>query len=92
MNDIEKPYYMYVLLTEKDTLYCGYTDDVEKRFEKHKMGLGAKYTKSYKPVKILYSMQYPTKSLAMKAEKKFKSLDKRKKLMIIDGYLKLEAL
>ena len=92
MTDTEKPYYMYVLLTEKDTLYCGYTDDVEKRFQKHKLGLGAKYTKSHKPVKVLFSKQYLTKSLAMKAEKKFKSLDKKKKLLVIDGYLKLEGL
>ena len=92
MTDNEKTYYMYVLLTEKNTLYCGYTDDVEKRFQKHKMGLGAKYTKSHKPVKILYTMEFPSKSLAMKAEKKFKSLDRNKKLHVIDGYLKLEGL
>ena len=92
MTNDEKSYYMYVLLTENDTLYCGYTDDVEKRFQKHISGKGAKYTKSHKPIKILYSEQYPTKSLAMKAEKKFKSLDKSKKLLVIDGYLKLEGL
>ena len=83
---------MYVLLTENNSLYCGYTDNVEKRFEKHKAGLGAKYTKSHKPVKILYKKQYQTKSEAMKAEIKFKSLDRNKKLQVIDGYLNLEGL
>lgn len=78
-----KPYYMYVLLTEKNTYYCGYTDDVKKRFEKHKQGLGAKYTKAFKPVKIVYVEKFDTKSEAMKAEKKFKKLSKTKKEEII---------
>ena len=74
---------MYVLLTEKNTYYCGYTDDVKKRFEKHKQGLGAKYTKAFKPVKIVYTEKFVTKSEAMKAEKKFKKLSKTKKEEII---------
>ena len=74
---------MYVLLTEKNTYYCGYTDDVKKRFEKHKQGLGAKYTKAFKPVKIVYVEKFDTKSEAMKAEKKFKKLSKTKKEEII---------
>ena len=83
---------MYVLLTESNTLYCGYTDNVEKRFEKHKNGLGAKYTKSHKPVKIVYTKKFSSKQDAMKAEFKFKSLPKIKKQKIIDGYLTLEEL
>ena len=88
----EKPYYIYVNLTESDTLYCGYTDDVEKRFEKHKNGFGAKYTKSHKPVKIVFTQQFETKSEAMKAEYKFKHLKKDKKMSVINGYLNLEEL
>lgn len=88
----EKPYYIYVILTESDTLYCGYTDDVEKRFEKHKNGLGAKYTKSHKPVKVVFKQQFETKSDAMKAEYKFKNLTKEKKMSVINGYLNLDEL
>ena len=91
MND-EKPYYIYVLLTKFNTLYCGYTDNVEKRFEKHLSGHGAKYTKSHKPLKIVYQQKYPTKSAAMKAEIKFKRLPKDKKNAVINGYLTLDEL
>ena len=77
---------MYVLLTEKNTYYCGYTDDVEKRFEKHKQGLGAKYTKAFKPVKVVYTEKFDTKSEAMKAEKKFKTLPRLKKEEIIKRF------
>lgn len=90
--DKSKPYFIYVLLTENNSLYCGYTDDVEKRFEKHKTGLGAKYTKSHKPKEIVFRQKFNTKSEAMKAECKFKSLPKEKKLAIINGYLTLDEL
>ena len=88
----KKPYFIYVLLTENNSLYCGYTDDVQKRFEKHKNGMGAKYTKSHKPIKILFQQEFPTKSDALKAEIKFKKLPRETKLKIIDGYLSLNEL
>lgn len=57
-----------MLLTERDTLYCGYTDDVEKRFKAHLEGSGAKYTKANKPIKIVYTKEYDSKEEALKAE------------------------
>lgn len=77
---MDKKYYTYVLLTEDNKLYCGYTDDVEKRFESHKCGKGAKYTRSHKPVKIVYTACFDTKSEAMKEECRIKSLSKKEKL------------
>lgn len=77
---MDKKYYTYVLLTENNTLYCGYTDDVEKRFEKHKSGKGAKYTRANKPVKVIYSAEFETKSEAMKEECRIKSLSREDKL------------
>lgn len=87
-----KNYFIYVLLTDKNTYYCGYTDDVEKRFLKHKQGLGAKYTKAFKPIKILFQKKYDTKSEALKAEKKFKKLTKDKKNLVVNGYLDIDEL
>lgn len=77
---MDKKYYTYVLLTENNTLYCGYTDDVEKRFEKHKSGKGAKYTRANKPVKIIFTAEFGTKSEAMKEECRIKSLSREDKL------------
>lgn len=79
----DKKYYTYVLLTENNTLYCGYTDDVEKRFELHKSGLGAKYTRANKPVKVLYTACFDTKSEAMKEEYRIKHLSKEEKINFI---------
>lgn len=68
----DKKYYVYMLLTERNTLYCGYTDDVQKRFQAHLEGHGAKYTKANKPVKIVYKKEFSTKEEALKEEYRIK--------------------
>ena len=80
MQNEDKKYYTYVLLTENNTLYCGYTDDVEKRFEAHKSGKGAKYTRANKPVKIVYQACFDTKSEAQKEECRIKAMTRLQKL------------
>lgn len=81
---MDKKYYTYILLTEQNTLYCGYTDDVENRFQAHIEGRGAKYTKSHRPVKIVYQREFSTKSEAMKEEIRIKHLSRKAKLELID--------
>jgi putative endonuclease len=66
-----------------NTLYCGYTNDVEKRLTKHNAGKGAKYTRTRLPVKLLFVNGYNTKSEAMKDEYAFKQLSREKKLELI---------
>ena len=77
--DKEKKYYVYVLLTERNTYYCGYTDDVDKRFKAHCEGKGAKYTKANKPIKIVWSKEFETKSKAQKEEARIKKLSRQEK-------------
>ena len=77
---MEKKYYTYVILTKDNTFYCGYTDDVEKRFEAHVSGKGAKYTKMHKPDKIVYTACFDTKVEAMNHERKIKSMSREEKL------------
>ena len=74
---------MYILLTERDTLYCGYTDNVEKRFQAHLEGKGAKYTRSNKPVKIVFQQEFLSKHEALQAEYRIKKLTRNKKLNLI---------
>ena len=80
---MDKKYFTYILLTEQNTLYCGYTDDVEKRFQAHLEGKGAKYTRSHKPIKIVYQKEFETKSDAMKEERRIKKLSRFEKLKLI---------
>ena len=53
----DKKFYTYILLTVNNKLYCGYTDDLEKRFENHLSGTASKFTRANKPVKIVYSKE-----------------------------------
>lgn len=77
-------HFVYILLTENNTLYCGYTDDVEKRFQAHSDGKGAKYTRANKPVKIVYTKEFNNKSDALKEEYRIKhKLSREEKLKLI---------
>lgn len=87
-----KRHFVYILLTEKDTLYCGYTDDVEKRFKAHCEGKGAKYTRANKPVKIVFQREFPTKQEAMQAEFRIKKLTRKEKFQLIKAPQDLTAL
>ena len=40
--DKSEKHFVYILQTERNTLYCGYTDDIEKRYQAHLEGKGAK--------------------------------------------------
>lgn len=78
-SDKQKSYFIYILLCKGNTYYTGYTDNVEKRFETHKAGKGAKYTKAFPPIKILYTQEFKTKSEAMRAEAMIKRLTRKQK-------------
>lgn len=81
---MEKKYFVYIILTKDNTLYCGFTDDVQKRFEAHLAGKGAKYTRAHKPEKIVYQACFDTKSEAMKEEKRIKALTRKEKLELLN--------
>ena len=83
MTNIDKNFYTYLILTENNTLYCGFTDDPKSRFEKHKAGLAAKYTRANKPVKMVYLKEFETKSEALKEECRIKKLSRTQKEALI---------
>ena len=77
--------YTYILLCADGTLYCGWTNDLEKRVEAHNSGKGARYTRSRLPVKLVYSESFETKREAMSREWQIKQLTRRDKLALIAG-------
>ena len=58
--------YTYILTCADGTLYCGWTNDLDKRLKAHNAGRGAKYTKSRRPVALSYYEAFETKGEAMK--------------------------
>ena len=76
--------YTYLLECADKTLYCGWTNDLEKRVKAHKSGLGAKYTKPRRPVTLVYYEEFETKEEAMRREAAIKRLTRYEKLRLLD--------
>ncbi len=75
---------MYVVKCADESLYTGITTDVNRRvYEHNSTSRAAKYTRSRRPVVIVYYEVYPDRSSASKAEYAFKKLSRKKKLDII---------
>ena len=85
----DKLFYTYLLLTKNNTYYCGYTDDIRRRYSKHLNGLGAKYTRANKPVKIAYLKTFDSKSEAMKEENRIKKLSRCSKEELVNNFSKI---
>jgi len=75
--------YVYILECADNTLYTGYTNNLERRINLHNSGKGAKYTRGRTPVKLRYFEEYQTKSEAMKREYAIKQLRRQDKLKLI---------
>lgn len=84
MQDVNKKFYVYIILTVNNKLYCGYTDDVERRYKLHKEGKGAKFTRANKPFKLVYVKEFDTKQEAQKEEYRIKRLSRKQKESLID--------
>lgn len=75
--------YVYILKCGDDTLYTGWTNNLEQRVEVHKKGRGAKYTRGRLPIELVYFEEFDEKSDALKREIKIKKLSKIEKLKLI---------
>jgi putative endonuclease len=78
----------YLLECTDGTLYCGITNDLDKRLAAHNAGEGAKYTRGRTPVKLAYCDACADKSAALKREMKIKGLSRAKKLAMIKAMQK----
>lgn len=70
----------YIVQCSDGTLYTGWTVDIERRVAQHNKGKGAKYTKTRRPVKLVYIEEQPDKKTALKRERAIKALPRKKKL------------
>ena len=72
-----------MVLCKDNTLYTGWTNDLEKRLVAHNAGTGAKYTKSRRPVTMVYAEEHAEKRDAMRREAQIKRLSRREKLRLL---------
>ena len=79
-------YCLYILECADQTLYTGIAIDVVKRVEEHNTSpRGAKYTRARRPVKLVYSRRFRTRSRACIEEARIKKLSRAEKLHLINS-------
>lgn len=79
-------YCVYILECSDKSLYTGWTNDIEKRIQEHNNGKdGAKYTRSRRPVRLVYAETCSDLSQALQREARIKRLSRGKKVELIKG-------
>ncbi len=74
--------FVYLLRCADDSLYCGWTDDVERRLAAHRAGKGSRYTRSRLPVELVWAIEVADRSAAMREEARIKRLPRSAKLAL----------
>lgn len=78
--------YTYILRCSDGTLYCRYTNDLEKRLRAHNAGTASRCTRSRRPVELVYFEQYETREEALSREWHIKHrMTRTEKLELISG-------
>ena len=78
-------YYVYILKCKDGSLYTGIATDVQRRFAEHRAGVGARYTRSHRPVRVVFRQRLANRSRALKREAEIKSWGRDRKLNLIQG-------
>jgi putative endonuclease len=75
--------YVYLLRCADDSLYCGWTTDVERRLAAHGAGTASRYTRSRRPVELAAVIPVEDRSAALREEARIKRLPRARKLQLI---------
>jgi putative endonuclease len=78
-------FYTYLVECSNGSLYAGWTNDLDKRLQKHNSGQGAKYTRALRPVSLRAAWQFDTKNEAMSWEWQLKRMSRSEKLKLIQS-------
>ncbi|WP_322014424.1 GIY-YIG nuclease family protein [Paraburkholderia sp. J12] len=85
------PWFLYLLECDDGSVYTGIAVDVAARFEQHANGMGARYTRSRKPVQVLASFELAGRAEASRAEYWVKRLKPQEKRALAAGARTLES-
>ena len=76
-------FYTYMLHCAGRSFCIGHTDDLEMRIAQHEAGTFPGYTKSRRPIKLVWSQEFGTRMEALEAERQIKGWGRAKKLALI---------
>ena len=77
--------YCYIVECADGTYYTGWAVNPEKRVAVHNNGLGARYTRTRAPVRLVYVEELPDRKSAMKREIAIKKMTRGNKMKLIGG-------
>lgn len=78
-------FYCYILECNDGTYYTGWSTDPQRRARQHDSGRGARYTRSRRPVRLVYVEECPDRAAAMKRERAIKALSRSRKEKLIQA-------
>jgi len=76
-------FFVYIVECRDGTYYTGYTPDLENRLKAHNLGKGAKYTRSRRPVKLIWQSEFKSFKKAVSEEARIKRLERAQKEELI---------
>ncbi len=78
--------FVYIVTNKnKTTLYIGVTNNLMRRIQEHRDGLGSLFTKKYKTHHLVYFETFDSIEEAIKREKQLKRWSRIKKENLING-------
>jgi len=78
---------VYLLRCADDTLYCGWTSDVQRRLAAHRSGTASRYTRSRRPIELAVVISVADRSAALREEARIKRLSRAAKIQLIEASL-----
>jgi putative endonuclease len=79
------PYYVYILASKRHgTLYIGITNDLRRRMEEHRLGMGSKFVKQYHVLRLVYVETFDDPEAAIRREKQLKKWNRDWKIRLIE--------
>ena len=78
---------VYLLRCADDTLYCGWTTNIERRVAAHRSGTASRYTRSRRPIELAVVISVADRSAALREEARIKRLSRAAKIQLIEASL-----
>jgi len=81
----EKRWYVYIITNYKNTvLYIGVTNNLQRRINEHRQGIGSKFSKKYRLYKLIWFEEFASPLEAIATEKRLKGWRREKKVRLIE--------
>lgn len=79
----DEKWFLYILECKNGTFYTGVTNNIQRRLKMHNEGKASRYTRTWRPVKLVYQESCKGRTKALVRECQVKALSRKKKEMLV---------